>query len=115
MGREDKNDIKNRFSADRGSDRLVDVIGQLHDVCAAPSVFFCADIALGQTIVYNMENKFEGVRNHARLGRNELVRSAVADLGSIRAERLLYTYIATRFADQCLQRRPIQQARRPRS
>lgn len=34
-----------------------------------------------------MENKFEGVRHHARLSRNELVRDAVADLVAIRAER----------------------------
>ncbi|OJT04411.1 hypothetical protein TRAPUB_4867 [Trametes pubescens] len=68
FGHMDMGARKDSFSSDHPH-RLVDVLGRLHDA-----------------VVYNTENKFEGVRHHARLGRNELVRNAVADLVALRAE-----------------------------
>ncbi|KAI0771692.1 hypothetical protein BD413DRAFT_613184 [Trametes elegans] len=43
-----------------------------------------------QVVIHNMEAKFEGVQDQARLGRNELMRNAVSDLHAIRAESVAH-------------------------
>ncbi|KAI8984848.1 hypothetical protein BD414DRAFT_489438 [Trametes punicea] len=45
---------------------------------------------LHEVIVSNLENRFEAVRYEACLGRNELLRNAIADLHTIRAESILH-------------------------
>ncbi|KAH9887682.1 hypothetical protein C8Q73DRAFT_712867 [Cubamyces lactineus] len=60
---------ESKYRASPPLESFVNVIEQLHEV-----------------IVHNMVNKFEDVRREARLGRNELLRDAGEDLGTMRAE-----------------------------
>ncbi|KAI0333417.1 hypothetical protein GY45DRAFT_1359668 [Cubamyces sp. BRFM 1775] len=61
--------LEGKYRVSPPMESFVNVIEQLHEV-----------------IVYNMENKLEGVRHKARLGRNELLRDASEDLCPMRAE-----------------------------
>ncbi|KAI0637537.1 hypothetical protein C8Q77DRAFT_1153270 [Trametes polyzona] len=56
-------------AADSSVGRIIDVLNQFHEV-----------------IIHNVENKFAGVRHHARLGRNKLLRNAIEDLISLRTD-----------------------------
>ncbi|KAI0820712.1 hypothetical protein BC628DRAFT_1395979 [Trametes gibbosa] len=67
--RNDMDLFETKLSTDTATDRIIDMLGRFHEV-----------------IVHNIENKFEGLRQEARLSRNQLLRSAATDLESMHAD-----------------------------
>ena len=67
---------------------IVTVLNKLHQVFISLHISECAPLTVSrQVVVQNIANKFEGVKQDARTGRDELMRYAVADLRALRTER----------------------------
>ncbi|KAI0666118.1 hypothetical protein C8Q78DRAFT_1061541 [Trametes maxima] len=60
--------------------------------CGDPAMYAIAEMTLrvNDVLVDNINNKFEGVRHHARLGCHGLLRDAIEDLHAIRAESVAH-------------------------
>ena len=84
--------------------RIVEVLGDLHAVriiwLSVAERLILTSILVPQVVVQNVINKFEGLREEVRTGRDELLRRAADDLHAIRAERyVISSHYSSRHID----------------